>query len=575
MNLPRQQQQIEELCAATLRTLTSDGEINYRGHRLYRGSHPLRTYAPHLLIEAGHADFVTLRATSDGMALRLLHSDAELHRLHCPLDAVERLIFDLLEQFRVETLTPVVMPGMKANLAERFAAWSRHFHDSGTTESSLGILFYTVAQISWSRLNALPVLEDTEDLLEVTRAGIAAAMGPPLVGMRKWRHDQARFATYALELARCVSAMVRAEGEETENENSSCQEISRRCLTLLPDFDQEEEDILTLASAGNAKDFGEAGESYRVFTTRYDVEVPSASLVRKTLLHEYRERLDASVIRQGINIPRLARLFGAILARPQRDDWLFGEDDGYIDGRRLAQLVSSPTDNRLFRRERTKTVVDATVSVLIDCSGSMKGLIETVATLVDILVRTLDMAGVATEVLGFTTGAWNGGRPYKDWLRNGRPHFPGRLNEICHLVFKEAVRNWRRSRTDMAAMLKADLYREGIDGEAVDWACKRLSTIDAGRRILIVISDGCPLDSATGLANNVFYLDNHLKEVLARHEREGIVEIIGLGVGLDLSTFYRRSASADFSSGIDNVLFFDIARLIGHEAPSVNRASWK
>jgi cobaltochelatase CobT len=562
MSIVRQQQQIEELCAATLRALTGDGELHYRGHLLHRGAHPLRTYAPHSRAVAGQDDLVALRAAADGMALRLLHSDAVLHRLHCPSDSVERLIFELLEQLRVETLVPTAMPGMTANLAECFASWSRQFHESGATESSLGILFYTVAQIAWSRLNARPVLDDTEDLIEVTRAGIAAAMGPPLVGMRKWRHDQARFASYALDLAQIVGAMVRAENEDTESENASAQQQSLRGLALLLDFDQEESAAMAMAASGSSKVFGEAGERYRVFTTAYDVEVAAAMLVRKALLHEYRERLDTCVIRQGMNIPRLARLFGAILAKPQRDDWLFGEEDGRIDGRRLAQLVSSPAESRLFKRERTQAVAEATVSFLIDCSGSMKGVVESVATLVDILVRALDMVGVETEVLGFTTGAWNGGRPYREWLRQGRPRYPGRLNEVCHMVFKEAKRNWRRSRTDMAALLKADLFREGIDGEAVDWACTRLCARDAKRRILIVISDGCPMDSATGLANDNFYLDKHLKDVVARREREGAVTIIGLGAGLDLSPFYRRSASADFSPGLDNQLFFELADLL-------------
>jgi cobaltochelatase CobT len=207
-------------------------------------------------------------------------------------------------------------------------------------------------------------------------------------------------------------------------------------------------------------------------------------------------------------------------------------------------------------------VADAALTLLVDCSGSMKGLIEPVAALADILARSLDMVGVDCEVLGFTTGAWNGGRPYRDWMARGRPPAPGRLNESCHLVFKEAARNWRRSRAGIAALLKADLFREGIDGEAVDWACERLLAQEAGRRILIVVSDGCPMDSATTLANDARYLDRHLREVVARREREGAVEIIGLGVGLDLSPYYRRSISADFARVLENALFFELARLM-------------
>jgi cobaltochelatase CobT len=354
--------------------------------------------------------------------------------------------------------------------------------------------------------------------------------------------------------------MVRAEREDTADEDTTQQDP--RAPELLPDFDREEADAPPLATGGEGRTPDASGPAYRAWNTRWDTELDAATLVRKALLRDYRERLDAFVARQGINVPRLARLFGALLARPQRDDWLFGEEDGRIDGRRLAQLVSSPTESRLFKRERTKAVADAALTLLVDCSGSMKGLIEPVAALADVLARSLDMVGVDCEVLGFTTGAWNGGRPYRDWMARGRPPAPGRLNESCHLVFKEAARNWRRSRAGIAALLKADLFREGIDGEAVDWACERLLAQEAGRRILIVVSDGCPMDSATTLANDAHYLDRHLREVVARREREGTVEIIGLGVGLDLSPYYRRSISADFAQGLDNALFFELARLM-------------
>ncbi|MFH1819586.1 MAG: cobalt chelatase [Pseudomonadota bacterium] len=556
----RQAQQIEELCAATLRALTGDGELRYAGHRLQRGSRVIPVHAPHLQTNAAADDFAACRAAADGMALRLLHSDPELHRRHCPSDPVERLIFELLEQLRVETLVPAAMPGMAGNLRQRFEEWSRAFHESGLTDSSLGILLYTVTQICWSRLHAVPVLE--EDLIETTRAGIAAVIGTPLAGLRRTRHDQAAFALHALAIAHIVGERVRAEDEDSRNESESAQAAAKRGFALLLDFDRDEAETFPAANSGESKTFKESESGYRVFTTRFDVEVNAASLVRKALLNEYRQRLDARVARQGINLARLARVFAAVLTTPERDGWRFDEEDGRIDGRRLAQLVSSPAERRLFCQEHLRPRVTSAVGILIDCSGSMTGLSETLATLVDILVRALDMAGVDSEVLGFTTGAWNGGRAWKEWQAQGRPPQPGRLNEVCHLVFKTAERNWRRSRPDIAALLKADLFREGIDGEAVDWACDRLLARMAERRILLVISDGCPMDSATGLANDAFYLDNHLKEVVARRERQGKVEILGLGVGLDLSPFYRRVASANFAQELDNQLFFDIAGLL-------------
>lgn len=560
MSTVRRQQQVEELCAATLRAMTGDGELHYRCRRLHRGERALPLPAPHQRLAPDHDDFADHRAAADGMALRLLHSDADLHRRDFPADPVERLIFELLEQLRVETLVPDAMPGMAANLRRRFEAWSRAFHASGLTDSSLGILLYTVAQICWSRLNALPVLE--EDLIETTRAGIAPVIGTPLAGLRRTRHEQEAYAVHALAIARIVGERVQAEIEDSSTENEAAQEAAKRGFALLLDFDREDTEAFAVAASGPSKAFAASESGYRVFTTRFDVEANAVGLVRKALLNEYRQRLDDRVARQGINRSRLARLFAALLTTPERDGWRFDEEDGRIDGRRLAQLVNSPAERRLFRQEHLRLRATSAVCILIDCSGSMTGLLETLATMVDILVHSLDMAGVDSEVLGFTTGAWNGGRAAKEWQSQGRPPQPGRLNEVCHLVFKDAARNWRRDRAGIAALLKADLFREGVDGEAVDWACDRLLARNAERRILLVVSDGCPMDSATGLANDAFYLDNHLKAVVARRERQGGVEILGLGVGLDLSPFYRRSVSADFSQGLDNQVFFDIAGLL-------------
>jgi cobaltochelatase CobT len=560
MNSVRQQQQVEELCAATLRAMTGDGELHYAGHRLQRGQCVLPVYAPHLQTSAASDEFAACRASADGMALRLLHSDPGLHRSHCPPDPVERLIFELLEQLRVETLVPDAMPGMAGNLRQRFEAWSRAFHESGLTDSSLGILLYTVAQVCWSRLNALPVLE--EDLIETTRAGIAPVIGTPLAGLRRTRHEQDAYAVHALAIARIVGERVQAEIEDSGSESEAVQDAAKRGFALLLDFDREDTDAFAAAASGASKAFAASELGYRVFTTRFDVEVNATGLVRKALLNDYRQRLDTRVARQGINLSRLARVFGAVLTTPEKDGWRFDEEDGRIDGRRLSQLVSSPAERRLFRQDHLRPRATSAVGILIDCSGSMMGFAETLATLVDILVRALDMAGVDSEVLGFTTGAWNGGRAAKEWQAAGRPPQPGRLNEVSHLVFKHATQNWRRARPGIAALLKSDLFREGIDGEAVDWACNRLLMRDAERRLLLVVSDGCPMDSATSLANDAFYLDNHLQQVVARREREGGVEILGLGVGLDLSPFYRRSVSADFSQGLDNALFFELARLM-------------
>jgi len=252
------------------------------------------------------------------------------------------------------------------------------------------------------------------------------------------------------------------------------------------------------------------------------------------------------------------------LAVPVRDGWDGAQEEGHIDGRRLAQLIATPTERRLFRTERREPVADCIVSVLIDCSGSMKEHIESVAVFVDVLVRALEQAGVASELLGYTTNTWNGGRAQRDWVRAGRPAHPGRLNEACHLVLKDADTPWRHARPAIAALLRADLFREGIDGEAVDWAIRRLQARSEVRRLLIVISDGSPMDSATNLANDAHYLDHHLKDVVARHEQAGAA-VIGVGVGLDLSPYYRRSHVLDLSKAVTMAVFREVIGMIARQ----------
>ena len=566
----RRQQRVEELCAASIRALSGHPDLHFRGKMLYQGERSLPMHAPHHRIDTAVAPFADCRAAADGMALNLIYSDAKMHRAHRPEKPIARLVFELLEQLRVEALVPEQLSGMATNLEQRFVRWSQDFYRSGHAEGSSGILLYTVAQMCWARLNARQVLEETEDFIESTRFSLASSMGTALAGLRRNRQQQLAFIPHALIIAELVDSIIEAQraeqGADDNNSSDDDDDDAQQGFALLLDFDEDGEggDNFATARSGASRAYGENQQGYSVYTTEHDREVKAASLVRAAQLEEYRQRLDLGIAEQGINVQRLARQLGAVLATPQRDGWLYGEEEGRIDGRRLAQLVSSPTERRLFYQERQRPVADCVVSILIDCSGSMRHQIEPIAMLADCLIRALDMIGASSELLGFTTNTWNGGKPYKEWMRQGRPPYPGRLNESCHLIFKEANRGWRRSRRDIAALLKGDIFREGIDGEAVDWACNRLLACSEARKILIVISDGSPADSATNLTNDAYYLDNHLKEGLARRERQGGVDILGLGVGLDLSPFYRNSLATDMSQVLDSHLFDEIVQLIGH-----------
>ena len=565
----------ERLCAAAVRALSGDASLHYRGGRLCREMRPLPLFAPHLRSDACADDWHSLRGAADGAAMRLVHSDAALHAALAPQDRVERWLFELFEQIRCEAMAAPGMPGLAHNLRHRFEGWSRAYCRAGFVDDHLGILLYTVLQLVWSRVNGWPVLDETEDLIEATRAGIVPTIGVELAGLRRHRRDQRAYANPAGVLARRIGAMLDQARNEFAPDAAQAERKADDALTsfsLWVDFDEADEEGGAFAGAGERRSTELAGTAYRVYTTQFDRELRAGSLVRRALLREYRAQLDERIADSAVNVARLARALKAVLAVARQDGWSFGEEEGRIDGRRLAQIVSSPAERRVFVRERMALRGDCVIGFLIDCSASMKAQIEPVAMLVDMLVRASEQAGIATEVLGFTTGAWNGGRALSEWLARGKPARPGRLNEICHLVMKRADEHWRRARTDIAALFKADLFREGVDGEAVRWAGARLTAQAFERRILVVISDGSPMDAATVQANGVSYLDDHLREVLAECAMRREIEVIGLGIGRDgresgdfrhLSSFYRHCMMLDPATPLDTKRLIELIRWIG------------
>ena len=523
-------------------------------------------YAPHLHPSLDSDDFETFRGAADGLALRLLASDAALHARLCPVNPVERLVFELLEQYRCESLVPDILPGVRRNLRHCFQAWSLAFHHAGLTDGAHGILLYTVAQICRARVTGEPVVEATEDLLEATRGALAPLLGGAMAGLRRARHDQAAYAEHALDITRVVGAMLQGSRAGQDGVRPDGESDEHAAFALLMDMQGDIISNFASAVSGRSRVLDAGTEGYRVFTRAYDQERNAATLVRSELSRQYREQLDTRIATMGVNLASLARAMRALLSLPAPDGWDGGQEEGHIDGRRLAQLVASPTERRLFRAERMEPRADCVLGFLIDCSGSMKQHAEALAALIDVFVRALEMAGVASEVLGFTTAAWNGGRAQRDWVRAGRPANPGRLNEACHLVFKAADTPWRRARPEMAALLKNDLFREGIDGEAVLWATRRLAARDEPRKLLLVVSDGSPMDSATSLANDAHYLDHHLRDVVQAVESAGAVEIFGVGVGLDLSPYYSRSHVLDLAAASGNELLRELVAMIGGRA---------
>jgi cobaltochelatase CobT len=539
-------QRVHELCAASIRALSGDASLLFRGNRLYGKVGALPLHAPHLHPSIERDDFKSFRGAADAYALRLTKSDKVLHSQLAPAEpeqAVERLIFDLLEQFRVEALVPTSYLGMRGNLLHCFEKWSLAFDGAGFTESINGLLLFSVAHMCRSRVTGDPIDDDTADRIETTRGRVNQVADGALQGLRRERFDQSTYAVHALQIAHAVAELMLAAKESGAEQSDQGESIELAAFALL---DVEKgDDAVAVAGAGTSKVLTDADDGYRIFATKYDKQSAAAELVRSEELKQFRMALDEVVAGLGVNVQRLARQLQALLALPERNGWNHGEDEGYIDGRRLSQLIASPAEKRVFKQVRIEPRTNCAVTFLIDCSGSMKAHIQSLAALLDILVRALDMVDVQSELLGFTTGAWTGGRAQKDWIKAGKPQHPGRLNEASHIVFKAVETSWRRARPAMAALLKSEMFREGIDGEAVLWAKQRLMNCDAERKFLVVVSDGSPMDSATNLANDANYLDHHLREVVQSIETDGDITIVGIGVGLDMSPYYRKSHVLD------------------------------
>jgi len=570
----RRQQGLDALCAATLRALSARPEVHTRGPHWYAGDSALPSFAPHLHPQAQFkpqsdeqarpaapsgevlaplseaANVISFRGAADGIALRLRFSDALLHRQLRPERPMARRVFDVLEQYRVESLVPAQWPGVRSNMSARFAAWSQAFVSARLHDSAQGLLLLTVAQISRARVTGEPVDGVLEDLLEATRFGLVPHIGHALAALRRSRFDQRAYAQHALAIAQVVADLADGALQAADRAAKMAPEDSEEedaWLQIWVDFETgEESGFASALEARHAQQ--DAAHSYRAFSTRYDREVRASDLVRQAQLQELRSQLDLSVRACGVSAARLARRLQTLLALPQIDGWDSAQDSGYIDGRRLAQMVAKPDEQSVFRLPHSAARADVALTLLLDCSGSMKQHMEKLAPLVDLLTRALDMAGVATEVLGYTTNSWNGGRVMRDWRRAGKPAQPGRLNELCHMVFKDSTEPWRRSKPGLAALRKADIFRECVDGEALRWAAERLRAQDAERRMLVVFSDGSPMDGATVLANDTHYLDRDLQHSARQLEREADIGLCAVGLGLDLSAYFARSAVLDLQN---------------------------
>jgi len=561
------QQKLEHWCSTSVRALAGDPSIHFRGHHLFRKESPFFLQAPYLQLSFETHDNRKLRGVADSIALRLKHSDHELHESLKPEIPIEQLVFEILEQLRAESMAPDVMPGMRINLRERFLFWANQAAVSQLVENSVGLLIFTINIIAWSRLHRQPIPEVIEEVIEATRWGLVETIGSYLRAMSNCYQDQAEFSEHALAIANIINKLVDDEANSDANNNENkrvLRGVNNSKQFKLQWLDVESSVALQRDGVSVANDIAVNGEhfKYTVFNSAYDKEVQASKMIRGAQLKKLRLQLDKRISQQSVNTHRVARYLKQLLAIPAISGWVFGKYVGYLDSARLSRLITSPSDHRLFRRETYQPSSDCVVSIVIDNSGSMTHHNEKVAAFVDTLVKVLEIAEVKSEVLGFTTVDWNGGRVAKEWAASGKPSNPGRLTSLYHTIYKAADRPWRRSREAIAGLLKSDNFREGVDGEALEWAAKRIENRPENTKIIIMVSDGSPMDTSTLVANSDRYLDNHLAQVASAIEKRPDIKLCGVGVGLDLSAYYRENISISLNKEMTTKDYLSIVDLL-------------
>jgi cobaltochelatase CobT len=541
---------VERQRSAAVRAVGRDPKAEFRGGRLTSGNKVVDIASPFLTLAANESP-VIMRGLGDALALILRHTDRELHQSLVPVDTLQRVIFDMLEQLRCQALAPDLR-GIQQNLAAASDAWCQNARANGVAESGVGLLVYSLMHMARARLRLGMTDEEVDNIIEMPRVRLGRLIGHALQQLPGHMQDQAAFAADAREIARLVAEL--AEASEFADGTAG----SARYQMLVPpewlDLDTGQDDgmsgIAVSAVPANERDqtLNELGD-YRAFSTEYDVVLQGNELYPLAQRRRARTELDQLIQAQAVSAHRIALRLRQLFGTFEPDEWRFGVEEGIVDGRRLPQLVANPMAREVFQRPRHVLRTDAVVSLLMDNSGSMKAQrYETLAVLADTLSRALDLANVPHEILGHTTAAWTGGRALEDWRAAGKPEDPGRLAEISGIIYKDADTTWKRARHSLASMQLTHHFRESIDGEAIIWAHGRLMQRPERRKMLVVVSDGAPAEAATNKANRKGYLSDHLVNVVDFIERRTPVEIGALTVDNDVSSVFRRSLPIDLDA---------------------------
>lgn len=555
------------------------------------------------------ADAAILRGHADAMALRLACHDEAVHRRFAPDGQAARALFDAVEQARVEAIGARRMSGVAANLTAMLEDRCHRANMQDVADRSDAPIEEAVAMIVRERLTGQRPPPSARKLVDIWRDVVEDKASRELDRLVASVEDQRLFARgvrdilVSLDMADETDLDAEDEADEDSEDKSDQQQDENEgegerqsqdeggeSESAAEAMQELEEGMSEAAEApsgempddadvSEADDAGESrrpptslsneprGPEYKAFSTRFDETVAAEELCDAEELARLRGYLDKQLANlQGV-VARLANRLQRRLLAQQNRAWEFDLEEGMLDPARLPRVVTDPFQPLSFKREKDTDFRDTVVSLLIDNSGSMRGRPITVAaTCADVLARTLERCGVKVEILGFTTRAWKGGQSRELWLQSGKPANPGRLNDLRHIVYKAADAPWRRARRNLGLMMREGLLKENIDGEALDWAHKRLLVRPEQRRILMVISDGAPVDDSTLSVNPGNYLERHLRHVIAEIEERSPVELIAIGIGHDVTRYYRRAVTIVDAEELGGVMTEKLAELFDETA---------
>jgi cobaltochelatase CobT len=559
------------------------------------------------------AEAAIVRGNADSIALRIACHDAVMHRKLQPAGQQARAVFEAVEQARVEAIGARRMDGVAKNLT---ALLDDRFHRSkfdDVVDRADAPIEEALAMMVRERLTGLAPPPAARKLVELWRPMIEERAGEDLDRLEDLVEDQRLFGDVvhdlldALEMGEDRSSESEEEDDEGEEEKKNQEsgedgdaadsEDSQRMSTEDTQVSSEDmaESAAEAADAPSADmaDDSEMGDSeapgepqrpnqfgkneprgpdYRPFTMKFDETIAAEDLCEPEELDRLRGYLDKQLSSlQGV-VSRLANRLQRRLMAQQSRSWDFDLEEGILDPARLPRVIIDPMHALSFKAEKDTEFRDTVVTLLLDNSGSMRGRPITVAaTCADILARTLERCGVKVEILGFTTRAWKGGQSREHWLTAGKPANPGRLNDLRHIIYKSADAPWRRARKNLGLMMREGLLKENIDGEALDWAHKRLLGRPEQRKILMMISDGAPVDDSTLSVNPGNYLERHLRWIIEEIETRSPVELIAIGIGHDVTRYYRRAVTIVDAEELGGAMTEKLAELFAEKALAPER----